>query len=211
MTPIVSLAFRLVTWALPMFVVEVNPWTFARDKREPSPRETGKILDGLYQTQGHPNLDYALRKMSRQWYHAALGPEHPLYVERDGWLHVELDWNTMDMDSCRTAKFERYQKLEGHYTLDTTRLAAFFKLVDQLRSQGYVVGLELPVSAPMSELEDSVFPDFASWVDEIGKKIPVIRMRDSLHYETHDGNHLLPASARALSDWLANSGTLYPN
>lgn len=194
-----------------MFVLEINPWIFARDKHESEPRERGRILDGLVQIQGHPNMDYAVRKMSRQWYEAALGPEHPLYVEEDGWLHVELDWSKMDMDSCRIEKLKRYQKLKGHYALDSVRLSAFFGLVDSLKMRGKVVGLELPVSRAMAELEAEVFPEFESWVQKIAADLRVVRLRDSLHYETHDGNHLLPASARALSDWLANSGALYPN
>ena len=191
-----------------VFVLEVNPWIFARDRRETVPRETGRTLDGLVQLSGHPNLDYLVRKTKRQWYQACTGPEHPLYPEASGWLHVDLDWSGLDMDSTRHAKLERYRVLEPHYVLDSTRLRSFEVLVSELRKRGQVVGLELPVSSGMAEIEQRVFPAFESWISDLQGQLPIVRLRDSVAYVTHDGNHLMRASAEELSAWLNRTGLL---
>lgn len=197
-----------------LFILAVDPFSIGNsltDVEGGKRREEGGYLDNMWCVHHSPNVEYLVRYvvLDKQFYKKTTSKG---FINESGRY---VSGFQMNEDSSEV--FERihevilpdyYDNILPHYSPSNERIESLMQLVRQLREQGDVFLVRLPVGPEISMIMDSIYPNFdqqmKKWTVEEG--VSYINFKsDSLRYRTTDGVHLYSLEGSRLTQALCDS------
>jgi hypothetical protein len=195
-----------------VFILEVNPFILSNYKvnmeaDEEMFDECETAPSNMWFVNHGPNFEYLIRNYSED-YRSLIGIKpraHAIYLHRDGWLEIEIPFDTAYFQKNTEDKVRNYNELIKKMKPSTARWKALEEFLEFFDQYGEVVMVRIPVSPEMAEIEERYDPLFEQKIINLSKEFetPFLNyfgLNDSLYFT--DGNHLHRSSAADFSKQL---------
>jgi hypothetical protein len=193
-------------------ILSVDPWTVrTSQQKKDSIINVGSFTEELVLPPMKPNLEYLVRFGGQA---LLLNFLDYGYINENGRLEMPKQ-NTDSPEKFRKIldeKLESYrQKSEfTHGYTSEKRLEVLRELIKFLQQDGEVYLVRLPVHPEMLALENQICPEFNSTMQSISNEfdIPYFMLSD-FDYQTTDGNHIINAESKRISEQVRDSIKVY--
>jgi len=197
-----------------LFILAVDPFSIGNsltDVEGGKRREERGFLDKMYCVHHTPNIEYLVRYLvlDKRFYKKTTSKgsinECGRYVSG---VQMNEDSSEVLKRIHEVILPDFYDNILPNYSPSNERVESLMKLVRQLREQGDVFLVRLPVGPEISMIMDSIYPNFdqqmKKWTVEEG--VSYINFKsDSLRYRTTDGVHLYSLEGSRLTQALCDS------
>jgi len=199
-----------------LFLVEVNPWTLSVKRQHLSEdefREADRFVAEMKVVNYvNPNLEYIVKRYNtthyKTIYRDLFRSESATYLNKNGWLRVNVDMSKRKVDQRKTEKLEAYKEIARTWSLSEKRFDYLGETVSYLDQQGRVFAVRVPVSTEMFNLERTYAPSFTAKVDSVVQASGGTYLDFSAAsgtYRTTDGNHLWREDAHRFTQAIVDS------
>ena len=197
-----------------LFILAVDPFSIGNsltDVEGGKRREEKGFLDKMYCVHHTPNIEYLVRYcvLDKQFYKktTAKGVINTSGRYISG-LHTDEDSLEVFKRIHDVILPDYYDNILPNYSLSNQRVESLMYLVRQLKQQGDVFLVRLPVGPEISAIMDSIYPDFSHDMNQwtLQEGVSYINFEaDSLNYRTTDGVHLYSSEGSRLTQALCDS------
>lgn len=192
-----------------LFIVAVDPWSIADSNEDPNDEsqfdENKSFLNKLTVVDAKPNIPYLL-SFYKNSYLKFFERDPVAFLHDDGWFEVNLDMHE-DVVSERILNKANWLKKRGEeFQFSQTRLSYLYKIIEYLKSRGSVYMVNLPVHPDLTEINNSVTPNYIDKMKQLAKETqtPYLDMStNNGEYIYTDGIHLYKDSGKLVSQKIA--------
>lgn len=197
-----------------LFILAVDPFSIGntlQDIEGGSRREDRSFIGKMYSVHHNPNIEYLIRYsiLNKELYKRQISAN---IINTSG-RHISS--LKIDEDSTEILKRfydvilpEYYEYVLPTYTPSKERVESLMKLIRQLKEQGEVYLVRLPVGPEYSAIMDSIYPSFDQDMKRwsIEEQVSYINFRtNNLDYRTTDGVHLYNSEGTRMTHALCDS------
>lgn len=190
-------------------ILEVNPFILSNYRRNMESdtevfEECETAPSNMWMVNVDPNFEYMIRNYADDLRTlTGIKPRaFASYLHNDGWLEVEMPFDTAYFKKNTEEKVNNYNELVPKMKPSDARWKAFKETVSYFKTYGKVYLVRVPVSPEMEMIEKNYYPTFQSEVMAFAKRnrveyLDYFHLNDSLYFT--DGNHLHRESAKHFS------------
>ena len=197
------------------FIICVDPWSISSHTSAADSdlifQEKDAEVDKTYFVNWCPNYEYLLENYPYGWgkllHDRFRKAPSETVLENDGWLSIEIKMDAKSVAERTANKMISYRENCQLFSPDPRRLESLEELILNLKKQGQVYLIRLPVPQEMLKLEKEYMPSFDAEIALLkdAHDLPYYDMTllpDTFRYT--DGNHLYKESGKSVSDLVSD-------
>lgn len=188
-----------------LFLVEVSPLALSHQYGTETFPESKSFLGKMHLFSMNPNIEYPFHRRERAYDIIVRGIRWMLgrsevLLHADGWLEIKQSYSSAQITKRISQKVESYRQSFARSKPSAARWQSLRETVVLLAKRGRVVLIRLPVGDGIRQLEHEYMPQFGDEVRMIARSegVEYLDLIDA-PFDSNDGNHLAPESARAVS------------
>ncbi|MDO7171361.1 hypothetical protein [Mariniflexile sp. AS56] len=182
-----------------LFIVSLTPMMIASHHSKNN--EKGEFIEAntpphnMLNVTMNPNYEYLLRNINYFHFKALFRKSSTMH--KNGWLEAHnLPTNTNTLKEWKNLQLEMMEGFERDYEISEYRKKSLDSLIKDLKKNGKVVLIRMPIEKEILDLENIFYPEFDDFISETAhtNNIKYYNFTKSdaikMNFTTYDGHHL---------------------
>lgn len=203
-----------------LFILCVSPGSFLISKSN-SEKNIDKniMLNRMTNFNKTPNFEY-IRKCYGQPLYTSLIPKNKSIreIHSDGWMNFKSKIGNYTVKDSQVQLWKKqnlyaFEKVYNYEKISDYRIKKFKETLSYLTQHGTVILVRMPFDRDFLELENKIWKNFNSDIQQIANNYSIPYLDYSLtneEYKTYDGSHLFGESAMKFTQKLCDDIKNYP-